>query len=122
MSKKILIVEDEKDLADMLKFRLENNGYRVVIANDGENGLDKARSEKPDLILLDVMMPKMDGYEVLESLKKTEILKSIPVIMLTVKDRTEDIQRATRAGAIDYTIKPFHGPTLLDKIKRVIGE
>ncbi len=115
--KKILIVDDEADLVLIIKMRLEQEGYEVITAGDGVEGLEKARSEKPDLVLLDVSMPKMTGEEVLEKLQAGEDTKSIPVIMITGMSEVEDIVKyMTKGGAKDYIVKPFMSEDFLDKI------
>lgn len=115
--KKILIVDDEADLVDIIRMRLNGEGYDVVTAGDGQEGLDKARSSKPDLILLDVSMPKLSGEEVLEKLKEDKSTASIPVVMLTAKSEVEDIVKyMTVGGAKDYVVKPFLSEDFLDKV------
>lgn len=118
-NKKILIVDDEPDFVKMIKTRLEANDYKVAVAFDGEEGLKKAQEEIPDAILLDIMMPKKDGYTFLLDLKKDEATKSIPVIALTAKPKMEDMFKFE--GAKDYIIKPFESTELLSKIKEIIG-
>ena len=117
MSKKILVVDDELHLAEMMTSRLRANRYEVISALTGEEGLRKAMHEKPDLILLDVLMPDFDGYHVLCRLKEEPETRDIPVIMLTVKHWSEDIKRAIEKGAVDYIVKPFDPRSLLEKIK-----
>ena len=117
MSKKILVVDDEPHLAEMMSSRLQANRYDVITALTGEEGLRKATREKPDLILLDVLMPDFDGYQVLCLLKEKPETRDIPVIMLTVKNWSENIKRAIERGAVDYIVKPFDPRLLLDKIK-----
>jgi len=102
MKKKILIVDDEPDFADMIKMRLEANDYEVVTANDGVEGLRKAEEENPNLILLDIMMPGMDGYEVLRRLKRGEGTQYIPIVMLTAKGEAKSIFKAQEFGVTDY--------------------
>jgi DNA-binding response OmpR family regulator len=122
MPKKILVVDDETELLKALSIRLETSGYEVITASDGQEGLEKAKSLNPDLIVLDILMPKMDGYEVCRMLKFDEKYKSIPVIMLTAK--TQDIDKAMgkKVGANDYITKPFETQDLIDKIKKYLGE
>ena len=115
--KRILVVDDEVDLVEMLSIRLEANDYEVSVAYDGQEGLDKARALKPDLVLLDILMPKLDGFKVCQALKKDPLTKKIPVIMLTAKDRADDIKQAKQIGADGYIIKPFDADTLLLNIK-----
>lgn len=119
-SKTILVVEDEVELVEMVKMRLEANGYKVIAAYNGEDGLYWARKEKPDLILLDLMLPKMDGYKVCGLLKLNEKYKKIPIIMFTARAQESDIKLGREVGADAYIIKPFDSQVLLDKIKELI--
>lgn len=121
MAKKILIVDDEKDLVEILTFRLEAAGYDVVSAQNGQEGLEKAKSEKPDLVLLDVMMPKMDGYQVCRALKLDGKYKKVPIIILTAKVEEGDKRTGETVGADGYITKPFDSGELLAKIKELIG-
>jgi CheY-like chemotaxis protein len=91
MARKILVIDDEPDVREMLKERLEANGYTIVIAVDGEDGLQKVDQESPDLIVLDIMMPKMDGYTFVRELKAKQLERPIPIIMLTAKDMMQDL-------------------------------
>jgi DNA-binding response OmpR family regulator len=120
--KKILVIDDEHDLLALVKFRLEANDYIVVTAADGEEGLLLFKNEKPDLVLLDIIMPKLDGFSVCQTLKKDPLNKDIPVIMLTAKDRPDDIKQAQRCGASGYVIKPFDAETLLFNIKEQLSK
>ncbi|MFH1654327.1 MAG: response regulator [Pseudomonadota bacterium] len=120
--KKILIIDDEKDLVDLLSQRLEAYGYDVVAAYDGEEGLDKARKTHPNLILLDIMMPKMDGYQVCRFLKFDEDFKNVPVVMLTARSQESDVKVGKSVGADDYITKPFESADLLAIIKKHLGE
>jgi two-component system alkaline phosphatase synthesis response regulator PhoP len=122
MGKKILVVEDETELVAALKVRLETQDYEVVTAFDGEDGLRKAREEEPDLIILDVMLPKMDGFKVARLLKFDERYKSIPIIMLTAKSEQEDKALGEETGADEYITKPFEWEYLSRKIKEHLGE
>jgi DNA-binding response OmpR family regulator len=115
MMKKILIVEDEKDLVTGLKFNLEARDYAVIVAYDGETGYQKALSEKPDLVILDIMLPKLNGYEVCKSLKKE--IPDLPIIMLTAKSQEAEIVTGLEIGADDYITKPFSVLELLARIK-----
>jgi len=116
-NKKILVVDDETQLVEMVKMRLEANGYDVIVAYDGQDGLDKARQEKPDLIILDLMLPKIDGYKVCRMLKFDEKYKNIPIIMFTARAQAEDEKLGKEVGADDYVTKPFEPQVLLGKIK-----
>jgi len=122
MAKKILLVDDEKDLVETLAFRLEASDYEVVKAHDGQDGLDKARSVHPDLIILDLMLPKMDGYKVCRMLKFDEKFKKIPIILFTARAQESDKKMGEEVGADVYITKPFEAPVLLAKIKELLGE
>jgi two-component system, OmpR family, phosphate regulon response regulator PhoB len=104
---KILVAEDEKQIADMVSFKLTNAGHKVVRASDGEQVLGIAARELPDLILLDVMMPGLNGFEVLRRLKGDPTLRTVPVIMVTAKGHERDVLSGLRGGAVDYVVKPF---------------
>jgi two-component system alkaline phosphatase synthesis response regulator PhoP len=117
---KILVVDDEPNIIQTLQDRLEMNDYNVISACNGKEGLDKAINEKPDIILLDVIMPIMDGHEMLERLRKTEAGKNIAVIMLSARSQTDDIARASSCGIEDYIIKPFDLSELLAKIEAIL--
>jgi CheY-like chemotaxis protein len=116
--KKILIIDDEPGIIDMLKVRLEANAFEVLGAADGEEGLDKVIIRRPDLIILDVMMPQMDGYSFLLELKKIPGGGDIPVIVLTGKDRMEEIFKLE--GIEDYLHKPFEPEQLIGKIRKYL--
>lgn len=120
MAKKILVVDDEKDLVETLTFRLEANNYEVIKAYDGQDGLEKARGEKPDLIILDLMLPKMDGYKVCRMLKFDEKYKRIPIIMFTARAQDSDKKMGMEVGADGYIIKPFEPKALLDKMAELL--
>lgn len=112
---KILVVEDEIGIANFLKQGLEEENYEVFVANDGEKGLDSALKNKPDLILLDWMLPKMTGLEVCKSIRKKEA--KTPIIFLTAKDTVQETIEGLKAGANDYIKKPFSFEELLERIK-----
>ena len=114
MNKKILVVEDEKAIADILEFNLKKEGYEVVCAYDGEDGLGKATSEQPDLILLDVMLPKLDGFEVCKGVRRAS---NVPIIMLTAREEEVDKVLGLELGADDYITKPFSMRELMARIK-----
>ena len=103
--KTVLIVEDEKNIVDILRFNLERKGYRTLEAYDGEEGLRMARTEKPDLILLDIMLPKMIGFDVCEALRKDG--DNVPILLLTAREEEDDKVRGLETGADDYITKPF---------------
>jgi CheY-like chemotaxis protein len=117
---KILIVDDEPDYVSTIKQHLEWNNYEAVVAVNGKDGLDKAASEKPDLILLDTSMPVMNGHETLEHLSKDPQLKGIPVIMVTAACEVDDIATASSFGVVDYIAKPFDFTELKEKIANAI--
>jgi len=122
MAKRILVVDDETQLVEMVKMRLEASGYEVLSAYDGQEALDKARAEKPDLIVLDLMLPKLDGYKVCRMLKFDEKYKSIPIILFTARAQESDKEMGSQVGADAYMIKPFEPQVLLSKIKEFLGE
>ncbi|MDP3730367.1 MAG: response regulator [Candidatus Omnitrophota bacterium] len=122
MGKRILLVDDERDLVMAVKFRLEESGYEVSVAADGQEGLDKARNEKPDLILLDLMLPKMNGYKVCGLLKADARYSKIPVIMFTARAQETDRKLSEEVGADAYITKPFEPGILLNKIKSLIAK
>lgn len=117
---KILIVEDEEDVLELVRFNLEKSGYLVDTALTGREALDKARSNSPDLILLDLMLPEIDGLEVCKILKKDVKTETIPVIMLTAKGTEADIVTGLEMGADDYITKPFSPRILMARIKAVL--
>ncbi len=119
--KKILVVDDDLVSQRVVSVRLEISGYEVITAEDGEEGLKKAREEKPDLLILDLMMPKMNGYEVCRMLKFDDKYKDIPIIVLSSLDQQDEREKAIKGGADAYFIKPFDLELLLAKIKSFIG-
>ncbi len=122
MAKKIVLAEDEPQIARLIEFKLKKEGYEVTWKENGEEALKAIKEDKPDLILLDVMMPVMDGYEVLRRLKEDEDLKSIPVVMLTARAQEKDVVKGIDLGAEDYITKPFHPAELLARVKRILGK
>ncbi|MDZ7723036.1 MAG: response regulator transcription factor [candidate division KSB1 bacterium] len=118
--KKILIVDDEKDIRDLLEFNLEAEGYVIIKAKDGDEALKKAENAKPDLILLDIMLPQKDGWEVLRELRKKTNTNQIPVIFLTAKDNEIDEIVGLELGADDYVVKPIAIRKLLARIKSTL--
>ena len=119
--KRILVIEDETYMADMVKMRLEAHNYEVLNAYDGREGLEKAKKEKPDLIILDLMLPKMDGYKVCGLLKADTRYSKIPIIIFTAKTQKEAVQIGKEAGADAYITKPFEPEVLLGKIRELLG-
>jgi len=118
---KILLVEDNAMNRDMLSRRLVRKGYEVAIAVDGQQGIDMARSETPDLILMDMSLPVVDGWEATRRLKSAPETQSIPVIALTAHAMAGDREKAVEAGCNDYDIKPIELPRLLGKIEALLG-
>ncbi len=120
--KKILVVDDEIDLVETLRFPLELEGYNVLVSHDGEDALNQARKEKPDLILLDLMLPKLDGYKVCRLLKFDERYKHIPILMLTAKTQEKDKILGMETGADEYITKPFEMDFLIEKLKAYLSK
>jgi len=118
----ILTVDDTRDNLDILRVRLEAQGYAVADAADGEEGLAKAREIKPDLILLDIMMPKLDGIQVVRRLKEDPELRGIPVILVTAKAETKDVVAGLDAGGDDYLTKPFEHAALLARVRSMLRQ
>ncbi len=119
---KILLIEDNQMNRDMLSRRLTRKGYEVVNAVDGEQGMAMARSEAPDLILMDMSLPVLDGWEATRQLKSAPATQAIPVIALTAHAMAGDREKAVEAGCDDYDIKPIEMPRLLEKIEALLGE
>jgi DNA-binding response OmpR family regulator len=119
--KKILVVDDEPDVASLLTLMLKSQGYDVIVAGDGQEALEKARSANPDLILLDVMLPRMDGYKVARMLKFDENYSHITIIMLTAKIQEKDKAIGLEMGANDYVTKPFDTAVLLAKVQTALA-
>jgi CheY-like chemotaxis protein len=119
---KILLVEDNEMNRDMLSRRLQRKGYAVVMAHDGEQGLALAKSESPDLILMDISLPKMDGWQVTKALKSNAETKGIPVIALTAHALSTDRQKAFEIGCDDYDTKPVEFGRLSEKIEQLLVE
>lgn len=117
----ILVADDDPLIVRLLEHRLRHRGYDVISAPDGEAALDLANSEKPDLILLDGMMPGLDGFEVLRRLKENDETIGIPVVMLTARSQEGDIVDGLTTGAADYMIKPFIPEELIARIQRIVG-
>lgn len=118
--KKILIVDDERDIVNNLCIALETKDYETLKAYDGLEALEIARKEKPDLILLDIVMPKLNGYQVCRELKNDDTTKSIPILMLTAKTQESDRFWGKETGADEYITKPFDILALLEKIKQFL--
>jgi len=121
MGKKILVVNDEPDILKIVTFRLKKIGYEILEAADGEKALHLIEKERPDLILLDLRLPAIDGYEVCRRIKADEKLKAIPVIILTASVTSEMETKVEELKADDYVVKPFDSEVLLAKVKHFLG-
>lgn len=119
--KKILVVDDDEIIVKVLTIRLVNDGYKVFVANDGESAIDIAMKEKPDLAIVDVGLPRIDGNTVCEILKKNKQTSSIKIIVLTGKNLINDVEKAFESGADAYVAKPYDYKFLFSKIKKLIG-
>jgi len=119
--KKILIVDDERITVELAQVFLERNDFEVVCAYDGVEALEVARAEKPDLILLDIVLPRKDGFDVCEELRSDPDFKDVRIIMFTAKGLSQDIERGRQVGADEYIIKPFSGKDLLVVIRKQLG-
>jgi DNA-binding response OmpR family regulator len=119
---KILIAEDERDIRDLITFTLGFAGFDVIAAANGEEALNLARQENPDLILMDVRMPRMTGYEACVAMKADAKMKDIPVIFLSAKGQDAEIQTGLQAGAVDYLLKPFAPDQLTARIQAVLAK
>ncbi len=120
--KKILVVDDEVDLVETVRFPLEMEGFDVLVSYNGEDALNQARKEKPDLIILDLMLPKLDGYKVCRLLKFDERYKHIPILMLTAKIQEKDKILGKETGADEYITKPFEMDYLMEKVKAYLNK
>ncbi|MBE9566470.1 MAG: response regulator [Proteobacteria bacterium] len=120
-SNKILAVDDERHIVRLIQVNLERAGYQVITAFDGPEALKKVESDKPDLVVLDVMMPKMDGFEVLKRLQANPETRDIPVIMLTAKAQDADVFRGWSSGVSAYLTKPFNPLELITFVKRIFS-
>jgi len=117
----ILVADDEEDLRELVTYRLTRSGYRVIGAGDGQEALELAAERTPDLMVLDVMMPKLDGYELTRRVRAEAALRSIPVILLTARSQESDIDRGFEVGADDYLKKPFNPDELVARVRAVLG-
>jgi len=120
--KKILLVDDSSTVLLMEKMILSKSEYDVVTARDGLEGVDKARSERPDLILMDVVMPRMDGFEAVRKLREDDSTRSIPVIMVTTRGELQSVETGYASGCSDYVTKPINGLELLTKVRSCLGQ
>jgi DNA-binding response OmpR family regulator len=121
-ARRILVVEDEGDLAGLLKARLESSGYTVHVEERGREALEEARSRRPDLVILDLMLPDMDGYAVSERLRAQFHSWTVPILMLTARDQPLDKLRGYGAGADAYLTKPYHPRELLDTVAKLLRD
>ena len=122
MNRKILIVDDEEDILHFLELVLREKGYEVVTASGGHDALTRAQMERPDLVLLDIMMPQMDGWEVLKLLRVDEETSGIPVAMLSARTEARDRVQGLQEGAVDYICKPFSLQELVGKIEAIFAQ
>jgi DNA-binding response OmpR family regulator len=118
--KKVLLVDDEVDFVDVVRTRLEANNFEVVTAYDGEEALEKVKEKMPDIIILDIMMPKISGFDVCRKLKSDQNYKEIPIIMLTARFQVNDIKLGAAMGANAYITKPFEPQVLLEKMQELL--
>ncbi|MCC7442109.1 MAG: response regulator transcription factor [Bdellovibrionales bacterium] len=117
---RVLVIEDEEDIAELLKVNLEGQGYSVKVASTGEAGIKAVQAEKPGLVLLDLMLPGMDGLEICRKLRAEESKGRIPIVMITAKGSEEDVVRGLEAGADDYVTKPFSPKVVLARVQAVL--
>ncbi|RLK51053.1 response regulator receiver protein [Alkalispirillum mobile] len=122
MPKRILIVDDEANIVLSLEFLMKQAGYEVETATDGDEALEALKEQKPDLVLLDVMMPRKNGYEVCEAIRADDDWKDVLVIMLTAKGRDVEREKGLSLGADDYITKPFSTQEVIDKVRELLGE
>ena len=120
--KRVLIVDDEPDIVEAIKFNLELENIECIEAYDGEEAFSKAKKENPDLIILDIMLPKMNGYKIARLLRFDESYKSIPIIMLTARTQEKDIELGEETGANEYVTKPFDMNMLMDLVKKYLSK
>lgn len=121
MSKKVLIVDDEPNIAISVDFLMRREGFEVLVAHDGEEGLARIRADRPDLVVLDVMMPKLDGFEVCKAVRADPTLAGVRILMLTAKGRAQEITKGLALGAEAYIAKPFSTRELVAKVKELLG-
>ncbi len=120
--KKILVIEDSPSMQRLLSYVLEQEGFDVVLAGNGVEGLEKARSKMPDLILTDLMMPLKDGFEVCREIRADSKLKNVIIIILTARGQDADVEKGLKAGADDYLLKPFDPPRVVERVKEIFNE
>jgi DNA-binding response OmpR family regulator len=117
----ILVADDEEDVRELVTYRLTRSGYEVIGAQDGQEAFELATERAPDLMVLDVMMPRLDGYELTRRVRAEESLRSIPVILLTARSQETDVSRGFDVGADDYLRKPFNPDELVARVRAVLG-
>ncbi|MBD5802351.1 Transcriptional regulatory protein YycF [Azoarcus sp. Aa7] len=122
MAKKILIADDEQNIVISLEFLMKREGYEVSVANDGDEAVRRIRAEKPDLVLLDVMMPKKSGFEVCQEVKSNPELQSVRILMLTAKGRDTEVAKGLALGADAYMTKPFSTKELVERVRSMLAE
>ena len=122
MAKKILIADDEQNIVISLEFLMKREGFEVLIANDGEEAVRRIRSDPPDLVLLDVMMPKKSGFEVCQEIKADPALAAVRILMLTAKGRDTEVAKGLALGADAYMTKPFSTKELVEKVRSMRGD
>jgi two-component system alkaline phosphatase synthesis response regulator PhoP len=120
--KKILIAEDEKDIRDLVSFTLQFAGYQVISASDGQEAVELAVKEVPSLILMDVRMPRMSGYEACKRIKSEPALQDVPVVFLSAKGQEAEIKLGLDAGAQEYVVKPFAPAELVERVKEILAK
>lgn len=121
MSAKILIADDEPNILLSLEFLMQREGFQVLVARDGQQALDAILQQRPDLVLLDVMMPKKSGFDVLQAVREHDELAGLRILMLTAKGRDTDMAKGLALGADDYMTKPFSTRELVDKVRALLG-
>jgi DNA-binding response OmpR family regulator len=119
---KILIAEDERDIRDLITFTLRFAGHEVIATGNGEEAFERALIEKPDLIMMDVRMPRMTGYEACERMKAEDSIKNIPVVFLSAKGQDSEVNTGLEAGAVEYILKPFSPDQLTDRVKSILKQ
>jgi len=119
---KILVIDDEKDVLEVLRLVLSRSGYEVLASSSGMDGLAQAQADRPDLILLDIMMQRMDGWEVLRALKSDAETREIPVVILSARVEPKDKIRGLQEGAVDYVTKPFAVREILEKVSLILDD
>ena len=121
MAKKVLIADDEPNIVISLEFLLRREGFEVLVAVDGEEALAKARAERPDLVLLDVMMPRINGFDVCQALRADSDLDGLRIVMLTAKGRDTEVSKGLALGADAYVTKPFSTKDLVSQVRSLLG-